>query len=220
MNKTLVFILLLAGTMNAVAQTTDVKFWNSYKLSADLSKKWSADIEQQIRFNNNISSFDFALTEVTIGYKINKFIDLGGGVRYSYLENNTESTIDSYDRFRWMADLKFDTDVFTKDLKANLRFRYQESREVAGTDLPDRYLRTKFQLEYNLSKLVDPDISYELYYKFAQPGEFRAHRINVSADWRIMKKLHVETSYIYQWEINVNSPDMEHIIAVGLKYKL
>jgi len=216
----LLFALLLAGLIPATAQTTDIKLWNAYKFSADISKRWSADIEQQIRFNNNISSFDFALTEVSVAYKINKYIDAGGGIRYSYLDYNTDESIDSYDRFRWMADLKFDTDVFTKDLKANLRFRYQESREVAGTTSPDRYLRTKFQLEYNLSKLVDPDVSYEIYYKFAEPSEFRAHRINISANWRIIKKLHLETSYIYEWEINVNHPDKEHIIAIGLKYKL
>jgi len=216
----LTLLLVVLSTISLSAQTTDVKFWNSYKLSTDIAKKWSADIEQQIRFNNNISSFDFALTELSIGYKINKHFDLAGGLRYSYLENSSDAGIDSYDRFRWMADVKFDTELFTKDLKANVRLRYQESREVAGTDSPDRYLRTRIQLEYNLSKLVDPDLSYELYYKFAQPGEFRAHRINLSADWRLIKKLHLETSYIYQWEINVKDPDMEHIIAVGLKYKL
>ncbi len=220
MRFTLILPLLLAGLLTSSAQTTDLKLWNAYKLSADISKKWSADLEQQVRFNNNISTFDFALTEFTLGYKISKHFDVAAGIRYSYWENDPVETIDSYDRFRWMTDLKFDTDVVDKDLKLNIRLRYQESREVAGATTPDRYLRSRVQFEYNLSKLVDPEISYELYYKFAQPGEFRAHRINVGASWRIIKKLYLDTSYIYQWEINVNSPDMEHIVSLGLKYKL
>ncbi|MFZ5939251.1 MAG: DUF2490 domain-containing protein [Bacteroidota bacterium] len=213
-------LLLLAGVMTATAQTTDLKLWNSYKLSADLSKRWSADLEQQLRFNNNITTFDFALTELSVSYKINKHFDVAGGLRYSYLENNPTESVDSYDRLRWMADLKFDTDVFKTDLKFNLRLRYQESRDVTAGLSPDRYLRARCQLEYNLSKLVDPELSYELYYKFGQPGELRAHRISAGASWRIIKKLYLDTSYIYQWEINVKNPDFEHIVSVGIKYKL
>ena len=82
------------------------------------------------------------------------------------------------------------------------------------------YVRNKLKFEYNLSKLVDPFMAYELFFRLNGKNEFRVSRITLGLDWRITKPLHLTTFYRLQDDIFIKNPERRHIIGVTLDYKL
>ena len=98
--------------------------------------------------------------------------------------------------------------------------RYQVLYRGQGRN-PIKYLRNKLAVSYNFSKLVDPFIASELYFRIRnKPNEFQKYRLDVGLDWRLGKKCNLSTFYRLQKEINVNNPALEHVIGIGYSYTL
>ncbi len=72
------------------------------------------------------------------------------------------------------------------------------------------------EINYNLSRLIDPFVAGEMYYRiWNKPNELQKYRLDFGLDWRLSKKSALTTFYRYQKEINVNNPVSDHIIGIG-----
>ena len=94
---------------------------------------------------------------------------------------------------------------------------YQDSWE-STTHVTKHYFRNRFNLEYNLSKLVDPYVSLESYFRFDGKNQWRQHRYTIGLNWKITKKLDIDSYYHFQKEINVKHPETLYIWGLGVGY--
>lgn len=76
------------------------------------------------------------------------------------------------------------------------------------------YLRNKIKIGYNLSKLVDPFIAYEAFFRFNTKNEFRVSKWKFGLDWKINKRLDLTTYYRFQDDIFIKKPEGQHIIGL------
>lgn len=190
--------------------TTDSELWTGGTYKLGITKKVRFEFEEQFRFNNSISSYKNNFTELRVRYKFNKHIAVKGNIRHVIRYND-------FNRRRFSIDAFYNWDKKSFPLRFQYRLRLQDSKEFQTGKKTD-YIRNKFSLEYNLTKLVDPFISYELYYMFNQKNEFRTWRLTTGLNWKLNKQIDLSTYYRYQTEINVKKPQAQHIIGLMLTY--
>lgn len=211
--KIIGFIACLGVALSYNAQVaTDTELWTGGGLNLKLNKKFKVYAEEQFRFNDTISSLKSSLTDVGIKYQINQHFSLSGDFRHTIREAKNN-------RNRYSLSATYKLGNKKNPLSLKYRLRFQDTKESVS-EKKFTYMRNKFTLDYNLSKLVDPFFSYETYFRFNQKNEFRSWKIVAGLDWRLAKSIDLTTFYRYQKEINVKRPEAEHIIGLMLTYKI
>jgi len=191
---------------------TDFELWTGASFKLKLNKKFKVDIEQQARFNDTISALKKTFTELGLKYQMNKSIAFK--VNYRFVIRPTKSN-----QNRISVDAYYHWDKKKFPLSFDYRLRFQDTENVnSGKNFT--YLRNKLSVKYNLSKLVDPTIAYEIFYRFNGKTEFRVTRLTIGFDWRLNKKMNLNTFYRLQNDININTPEKQHIVGVSFSYSL
>ncbi len=219
--KKLVLVMILTGLfVSGNAQTKDVQVWTGPVLKYNITKKIRFDFEQQLRFNHNISKYDLTFSEFALKYKVFKYLDLKAVYRHSFIPDDklTPVTIE-YDKSRVCFDVSTGTEIFNTGIEVGYRFRYQYSWE-SQTLIPSNYIRNKFDIEYNLSKLVDPYASWDSFYRLDTKNEFRQNRYTLGLTWKVTKDLDIESYYHFEQEKNVKNPETVHIIGLAVIYSI
>ena len=210
------FLALLSGIVlicfSAKGQISDNQLWTGATLKFRINKKLRFDIEEQARFNNDISRLNITFTEGSILYKLTKSISIKGNFRYIY-------DPDSHNRYRYSGDFAYNWSKkgFPFDFKYRLRIQRLVEEHTRESD---SYLRNKFGADYNLSRLVDPFIAYENYFKLNYINKFTVNRYIVGLEWRIFKNVDLETFFMYEDEFGEKNPEINKVFGVGLSYDL
>ncbi len=217
--KKLLFILILSGVCSfAGAQEKDIQLWTGPVVKYNINDKFRFEFEQQFRFNENISQYDFTFSEFAIRYKVFRYLDVKTLYRHSFIQpEQTGSELDEYDRSRVSFNASTSTKIFNTGIKVGYRLMYQHSWENT-TLMASNYIRNRFELDYNLSKLVDPYASYESHFKLNGKNEFRQNRYTIGLSWKVSDKLDIDSFYRYQYEVNVKNPETDVIIGLGVIY--
>ncbi len=214
MKGMIVLVLLVFGFIQQsfAQKPTDTELWTGVGMKLKVTDKLGLSLSQQFRFNDTISSLGSANTDLGLKIKATNFLSFKATYRYS-----VKPTKKNKSRIALDANLSLKKKDFPLSFKYRLRF--QETFKQNSTK---RYaiLRNKVELKYNASKLVDPFIAYEIYFRFNGRNEFRTSRITAGLDWRLLKSLSLTTFYRMQEDIFIKKPQRSHIIGVQLTYSI
>lgn len=203
-----ILILLLCSPLIANAQVDhDTELWTGTAFQIKTSKKLKWTIAPEVRLNNNISTVKSVFSDIGLRIKLSKMWSLKNGFRYTF------KPLSGDHRFRTNLDFLVSLKKKKKKLSFRNRLRGQVSYGIQSGNF-DPYLREQILFGYNLSKLVDPYCSAEIFFKF-RSMEFRQFRLCLGADWKIQKWWSVSTFYIYQREIFNANPDGQHVFGLN-----
>ncbi|TNF48038.1 MAG: DUF2490 domain-containing protein [Bacteroidetes bacterium] len=209
MMRLLFLCLTLATSFSFYSQRpTDLELWTSASLELKVSKRLKVQVMEQARFDNAISNYQKSFTEVAAKLKFNDYFSLGGNYRYIQVPAQV-----GQQRLAVDGNLKFGKKDFP--LSFNYRIRFQHVLNDNKT-----YIRNKVGLDYNMSKLVDPYVAYEIFFRLNGKNEFRVSRFTAGLEWRITKPLHLLTFYRLQDDIFIKKPERQHIIGISAMYEL
>lgn len=216
MRNLALLLLVIIACKPLIAQEKAVEkeheLWTAATFKLKLNKQWRAEVEQQARFDDDVTTFDKTFTELGLRYEPWEFFNIKAQYRYSF--NNSE-----HNEQRLSIDLNFEYDIPDFPLDIEYRLRGQDEK-VSYTGEKVTHVRNLFGLDYNLSKLVDPYFEYESFYRFNQKNEFRENRFTLGLQWKINKDLELDTFYRIDREINVKKPDMSFIAGLSLSYDM
>jgi hypothetical protein len=220
MKKYIILLFILGFSSIAVGQTTDTQLWTGPVLKYNINNKFRLDFEQQLRFNENISNYDFTFSELAFRYKVFKYLNLKALYRYSFIPAGESVTANGEnDASRVSIDASTGTEIFKTGINVGYRLMYQDSWDNT-TMIGKHYVRTRFDISYNLCKLVDPYADWESYFRFDGKNQWRQHRYTFGLNWRVTKKIDIDSYFRYQKEINVNHPEMLYIWGLALVYSI
>lgn len=209
-------MLLLLGHANPCRAQ---EFWTGFTLRGKLNKTFSAQVEQQVRFNETISDYKSTFTEATL--RIRPLEHLGGALSYRYTDRPGSDRADDNDRQRWSGDLFYTIGSSKTQWLFAHRVRYQQSTEFnedAGE--AKSYLRNRLLLAYNLTKRVQPYVSGESFYRFNGRNENQLNRLTLGLETRIGKRFTLDAFYRVEKETNVKYPRTVYVIGVNGTYRL
>ena len=210
-----IFVLagcLLFNTASSIGQIADNQLWSRATLKLNVTKKLRFDLEEQLRYDKDISRLNVTLTEGSILYDLTKRIRLKSTFRYFFDPY-------SHNYYRLSGDFSYDLSIknFPLDFDYRLRFQYvceEHTRES------ENYFRNKISADYNLSRLVDPFIEFESYFRLSHVNKFTTNRYIVGLVWRISKNIDLETFFMYEDEFGEMNPEINKVYGIGLSYDL
>ncbi|NNG11505.1 MAG: DUF2490 domain-containing protein [Arenibacter sp.] len=218
-----VYILVLATTFGFTQSddNSDLENWSTLSLEYEPNKKWSFELEEQLRLDENMSEISEYFTQLETKYAITKKFDLGLGLRY-IRENDNEGNVQGYENhFRFNVDAYYKHKI--SDFKFKYRLRYQNKNELGiGTsdgDYAKQYLRLKAAVEYDFKNWkLDPKFSAEFFNRFknGDVDQYNKYRLTFGTDYKIKNFGKLGVQYRYEKGIDVDIPQTTHII--GLKY--
>ena len=221
--KILVVFTALLFTSFSFSQdnTDDLASWTALNLKYKLNKKWTLNLEGQLRLKEDISEVDEYFSELGASYTLFKGFKLGTGLRY-IRENDNVGNIQGYENhFRYNIDASYKHKI--KDFSLKYRLRYQNKNELGVStsegDYAKQNLRLKTSLEYNFSNWkLDPKFSAEIFNRFGKDAnnEFSKYRLTFGTEYKLKKMGTIGVFYRLEKELNITNPNITNII--GLKY--
>ncbi|WP_406683097.1 DUF2490 domain-containing protein [Seonamhaeicola sp. MEBiC1930] len=221
--KVFVSLTLLFMTSYGFAQddTDDLASWTAINLRYKLNKKWTFNLEGQLRLKEDISEVDEYFSEFGASYSLFNGFKIGTGLRY-IRENDNVGNIQGYENhFRYNIDASYKHKI--KDFSLKYRLRYQNKNEIGiGTDEGDyakQNIRFKTALGYNFNNWkLDPKFSAEIFNRFGEDAVngFSKYRLTFGTEYKLKKMGTIGVFYRMEKELNEEFPETTNII--GLKY--
>jgi hypothetical protein len=188
----LVWSLILASGQQIKAQAV----WTGIGVRAKVHKLLSAEIEQQLRFTNEFSELGSANTEAGLRFRPWKHFGISGAYRYSNRPGSRRA--DDNDRQRWTGEAFYSIGSADTKWIFSHRLRYQTAKEISNEEEdPDRknYIRNRLSLSYNLTKRVQPYLSYEWFYRLNGKNENQLTRFTMGLGSDIGKSFGIDTFF-------------------------
>jgi hypothetical protein len=182
MKNSLLLLLLLGISFSSLAQEKDLEFWGSLKFSKKVSKIAKFEIEEQVRWDDSISSYKKSFTNFSFEYKLNKRHALAINLRHTENADNEKFA-------RLGIDLHSDLRLYKKILSFSQRIRVQKSWDEQNY-LDKSYFRTKWSLAWK-SIFASPYLDQEFFWHLQNIEELDKQRttfglaINISPKFRM-----------------------------------
>ncbi|MGB5419020.1 DUF2490 domain-containing protein [Algibacter sp.] len=214
----LLLCMLFVKTSDAQSDDTNhLESWNSIGVEYKLNKKWSFELEEQLRLDEDITEIAEYFTQLGAEYSLMKNFKLGGGLRF-IRENDNEGNVQGYENhFRFNVDATYKHKI--NDFQLKYRLRYQNKNELSVDDYANQQLRFKTGIEYNIKKWkLDPKFSAEIFNQIGQENDngFKKYRLTLGTDYKIKNFGTIGLFYRLEKELNETIPETTNII--GLKY--
>ncbi len=206
-------MILLLINSHVFTQTTDNQLWTGASIGLKLNKKFTVSLREEFRFDNNMSSRKSIFTEIGVKYKLNKHFSFVPRFRIINIPLKKDKKRISFDAYYSWKKKKF-------PVSFKYRFRIQDTKKFNSKKQGRDFIRNKFTIGYNATKLVDPFFAYEIYFRFDGKNEFRKNRFTFGLDWKLNKKMSLTTYYRIQDDINVKKPDKIKVIGLAFSYNL
>lgn len=204
-------------------EVQDFESWTSIALKFKAGKKWTFDLQEQMRLDNNSSEIKGFFTQIGTDVEIFKGFKTGLGLRFINRYDNEGSQQGWEHYFRYHLDVSYKHKIDRFTLK--YRFRYQNLNEISLSrsegDIPISYLRLKFQLGYNIKNWkLDPFVSGELFNHRENGINYGLsdYRITVGTNYKMKNFGKLGIYYRYEKEISDYYPKTSNVLRIKYTY--
>ena len=184
----------------------DKELWSSIGIKTKLPNSLELDLEQSLRFRDQISSFKQTFTELSVSYEIIDDLKLFIPIRYALFRDKEKK------RLSIGGSYKYDYKL------ANIRYRIKLQRTHEDNESPADLFRQKISLEYKMNKTFRPFISGEVSYNYEMKKyQYDENRFSLGARVNLGKKR--ETKIFYTQKIEgLSNKKQDKTNVFGLSY--
>jgi len=223
MNRFILLLLIILFPSIYFAQVReDFRVWGAMSWGADLSDKWTLQVDQEFRFENNGQNLGRTFSAIGFRYKLSKVIRFQA--HYRYIRDKDD---------RWWGNrnrLMFDVVLRTKQTQWRYltRSRIQIEKNGYGfidekSDIPRIYFRQMAKINFRLNRIWEPYLSGEARFMIKDtrvPGYsgFDRHRITLGTDYNVTDKLRIGAFFREQQEWNRPRNDRYWIFGIELNW--
>jgi len=221
MLRFLFLIPFLFLSLFSFTQQNYFQFW----LETGIKGKINKNIEYAVDWNNRFGNYNLQTTfgQASIKYKFKKW--LKPSIDYRYIsDRQANSNYSSNHRLNF--NLQFSKTKKRLDLGLRLRYQYSFSQLLFGTYEPefDESFRFKPSLSYDINNFpLTPQISTEFFYdpnNYELGNRFTKIRYSVSCALDLKGPHKVEFGYIFDQQIELETPLNRHIINLNYTYQI
>jgi hypothetical protein len=194
--------------------TKDAGLWTSITADYNFSMELSAQLNQEFRFNENISELGSYFTEVGVMYK---FLDRKLRTSFNYRFANKRRLDDSYSkRHRYNIDIAYREKAGPLALTFRTRFQSQYRNVLSSDDgrIPTNYWRNRIGLKMDLDKKYRPYFGAELFTDIAERVNDNI-RFTFGVDYELNKIHNLSFFWMHQREFNVRRPVYDYVFGIG-----
>jgi hypothetical protein len=225
-------MLIFACAQKAIAQQNssrpvyaDAGLWNTLNINYKLNRKWGLLFTQEFRIRENYSRLNLFYTNLGVNYALAKNIKLGLVYRHidKYLEDGSFSF---RNRIMFDAGYKFEKSKFTASYRHRLQLEWRDFYSSYFGKSPEVFSRNKFEVSYDITPKLSPNISSEFRIQFTDPrnndddDNISRNRTIFGLDYAYSPKVKYGIYYLYQAEFNTVTPQIINIIGLEANVNL
>ncbi|MCE7995750.1 MAG: DUF2490 domain-containing protein [Roseivirga sp.] len=220
-------IVLALGIVGVplTAQQTDFEVWLKAGIKYKLNDRWSFDLEEQIRFDDDANALKNYHSELGIKFELNKFLDLLLTTRYITRNDNRGNRQGFEDHFRYQLGLSAKHDMDRFELKH--RLLYQHRNEVglseADGDISRRFFRWRSGATYKIKNWkYDPQFNAEYFLGLNKDAAGIENSIRFTFGTERKYKKVGEFGIFYRYETTLGTPidEITHVLALKYTYTI
>ena len=186
----------------------DKELWNSIGIKTNLPNSLELDLEQSLRFGDQMSSFKQTFTELSVSYEIIDDLKLFIPIRYALFKDKEKK------RLSIGGSYKYDYKL------ANIRYRIKLQRTHEDNEPPADLFRQKISLEYKINKTLRPFISGEVSHNYKMKKyQYDENRLSFGVGLNLSKSRKIKIFYIRKLEkITKSNPDLINVFGAGYDF--
>jgi hypothetical protein len=187
-------ITSLQAQDNADMKPHFTEVWTGFTVKKKMSKKFTLQLEDQVRFSENYAGVRLNFIEVGLNYHIKKGWNASANYRYSF-RNSSRNTK------RVSFDLSYKLKI--KPVKAEIKYRARyQNTVVTYTGESLNFIRNKLTLTKRLTKKWSLYSSYELFLNMSDEYEHQANRFVFGTKIKCNKHLQLKAFAQYDQDIH------------------
>ena len=214
----LLLYLFLAFAFRVISQP-DYGLWNEFSLEKDFSKKFSLELQEEFRFDQNLRHFDVFHSSVGANYKPIKPVKLSLAYRFS-ANQTLENEVSFRHRLAFDASYRFNFQNFKFSYRSRIQSEVKNFNSSTNGKTPSWEWRNRLTVEYSI-KRFSPFVGAEVYYQIfdASDTEFNKawtkKRYRFGLDYRINKRNDIGVYFLLQRGIDPDYPAEMNVIGVS-----
>ncbi|MCK9254975.1 MAG: DUF2490 domain-containing protein [Bacteroidales bacterium] len=217
--KILTLLFCIAYSSILHSQINDFGLWTSIAVEKKINKHFSININNDFRFNENLTELGRINNDLGVEYKINKIFSFS----LNYRLGNMRLLDDSYiARHRIFVDFKAKRKISKFDLSLRLRLQqqYLHNELMAENIMPKTYLRPKLQIKYRDLIYLKPYLAYQIFIPLNIPERriVDEHRIVLGLDYKINKQHSFGIYAMYDKEFAKKKTYINNIIGIEYNF--
>ncbi|WP_420388505.1 DUF2490 domain-containing protein [Roseivirga sp.] len=225
MKKFLILFCLFTGwqSISQAQSTSDFELWLKLGGKADLSEKWRLNMEQQIRFDENVGAVKNYHTELELVYRANSKVDLFFVPRFIRRNDNSGDTQGYENLFRFQLGGAYEHESGQFEFKHRLLFQHRNELGIKKDegDVPELFVRYKINTEYKIKDWkYDPEFSVEYFQaidqEFADNNNSIRFAIGTERDYDRFGELGID--YMIDLSLGLAIREVAHILSFKYTY--
>ncbi len=217
----LVTLFLLTTTGAAIAQPPikDAWLWGTLSLDKKLSKKFTVDLDEELRMFDNMSRVNLFFTNLSLEYKLSKTFHFA--VAYRFINKNQDTYYSQRHRVYVDASYRKKWKQFTFVYRLRLQGQMRDIHSSDKGYSVETYMRHKFDLQYSYKKFK-PYLAAEFRYQFTNPRDpggddlWDRGRYYAGCEYDFNKKNELNLYYMIQHDYNI--PFYEEDFTTGIQF--
>jgi hypothetical protein len=216
--KQLLFVLFVCCFSIVHAQVNDAGLWLTVSAEKKLNNRFKLGMAQEVRWRENYSMIGTIFTDVSIGYKVSKGLNVSANYRLAFRQS---LDLEFNNRHRFYFDLSYRQKFNKLILSARSRIQNQSDfqRNNGEFDRSVLYWRNKLTAKWNLKKIA-PYAAFEVYYTLnnAEKNIVDGLRMAVGVDYNLSKKSTLTPYFLVDKEVQVANPLTSYIVGIEYNY--
>jgi hypothetical protein len=221
-NKYILFYITIIFANYTYAQKFDLGSWNIVNLKYNLSNKWSAFGETQLRSLKFYNHFHYYEYKGGVNYKIHKNVKLtlGAGSYQTYKEGGNFVLPKNNNEFRiWPQVI-----LFQSIGKLKIEQRYRSELRFTSNGYRNRFryrvgISCPFGKERNEYKPFQMSASNEIFFTDNEPY-FERNRMLFALNYKPSKATTLQVGYLHQFDYKINDETGRDFLQIGFFIEL
>lgn len=211
-------IILIFLSFISKSQVQDFQIWASLTAEKEITKKFEAELEHELRLIDNARHVGTVLTDASISYRFTKWLKISGNYRFilKRLDNDFYQ-----DRHRFYCNLQLRHKTDFADYSFRTRYQHQFS-DLYNDNYIDNFIRNKFTFKPKIFEKFVTYISFESYHNldknlFYSPTDIRTE---AGIEYKISKKQTFNPYFLFQRERRTVNPEFDYVLGLNYIFSL
>lgn len=218
------FVLVLLPLLGIGQNSPDYCLWSDFAIEKKLSKKFSLELEEELRFNQNISRLNYIHSSIGAGYRLNKSIRFALSYRFTakYL---LEDEFSFRHRLALDGSYRYSFSNFSIGYRSRIQSELKNYNSSKKGKNPAWEWRNKLTVKYTFNR-IEPFINTEIFFQIKDERNPKLDktlykfRLSAGLDYKVNKRNDVGLFFLIQRGANDDDPNELNVLGLSYKFEI
>ena len=217
--RIIVFAILFTALLFSNPSDYERSAWTEIQLNYPISKKIESSLAQQIRYDINMSTIKWHVTDIDLSARFNKNVKIS--TKYRFKDRFDAKQHGLYGNFYYQTKKQPINIIYR--LRYNKKLRYGKTDTAIIKKRDEEHIRNRIIIEYDTKKFFVPYTGVEIFYLVNNDkykNGFDIFRYYLGFEMNVFKKQKIDISWVFEEVFNFGTLSKENILKVQYSFDI